>query len=331
MSHIFSNRRQFLGSLSASAGALALPQAWAQAPYPNKPLTMVHSFAAGSGTDNTGRIISDRLREKLGQPVIVVNKPGAGALIGTEFASKQPADGHTLIMVAAEIMSVNPVLYRNPGYSVSDFDPITIVGFMPLVLMAPPNFKYNTLQELRAAAQTSKDPFSFATWGVGSMAHLYGIAIEQEVGIKMNFAPFTGAAPSTQALLGGHVDLTLATAFTSAEHIKAGRAKALAIGGTARDPHLPNVPTFAELGFPNVGAVQWHGVAMRAGGNREMIDKVYHGVVQALAEPDTKEKVMKAGYSSIDGRTPAAFSAFLQSEAPKWQRVVKASGVSVER
>lgn len=331
MSQPFATRRKFLGTMTATAGALALPGAWAQTAYPTRPLTMVHSFAAGSGTDNTGRVISDRLGEKLGHPVVEVNKPGASGVIGTEFAAQQPADGHTLIMVAPEIMLVNPVLFRNPGYRVEDFDPLTIIGFLPLVLMAPPGYKYDSLQQLRAAATASRQPVSFGSWGNGSVSHLYGIAFEAETGIKLNFVPFQGSAPSTQAVLGGHVELTLATAFTSVEHIKAGRAKALAIGGSARDPALPNVPTFAELGFPNIGAVQWHGIATRAGGRRDIIDRLYTAVSQVLAEPDTRAKVLRTGYSGIDARSPAEFASFVRTETPKWQRMVKTSGVTADR
>ena len=204
-----------------AAGLLALNARWvgAHTPYPSKPLKLIHAFAPGSSTDNTGRLIAQRLSERLGQPVIVENKPGANMIVGTEHAARQPADGHTLIMVTLDNIAINPVLYRNPGYAAKDFDALTLIGALPLVLTAAPAFKFNTLQELRSAASSTREPFSFATWGVGSVPHMYGELIKAETGIPLNFIPYQGGAPATNATLGGHVDLTLATAFTSVAHI----------------------------------------------------------------------------------------------------------------
>ena len=324
-------RREVLVAAATTTAMFACGRAGAQASYPNRPIRLVHAFAAGSGTDNTGRILAERLSQRLGQPVVVENKPGANMILGSEFAARQPPDGHTLIMVTLDNLGINPFLYRNPGYSIRDFDLLTLIGTLPLVLVAASSFPYNTLQELRAAAAASRQPFSFGTWGVGSVAHMYGELIQSEAGIPFNFVPFQGAAPATTATLGGHVDLTLATAFTSFTNVKAGRAKGLAIGGSARNPDLPEVRTFAEQGYPNVGGVQWHGIAVRAGGNREIVDKLYGALKEVLNEPETKEKILKTGYTAIDGRSPAAFESFVAQEARKWERIVKTSGVTAER
>ncbi len=325
------SRRKIIVSAAASAAASLWPQAYAQGAYPNKALKLIHAFAAGSGTDNTGRALAERLSQKLGQPVVVENKPGANMILGSEYAARQPADGYTLIMVTLDNMGINPSLYRNPGYTSKDFDPLTLIGFQPLVLMSSSGFRYNSVRELRAAAAASKQPFSFGTWGVGSVAHMYGELLKAETGIPLNFIPFQGAAPATTAALGGHVDLTLVSVFTSATHIKAGNAKALAIGGAARNGDLPGVATFAEQGLPNVSGVQWHGISVRAGGNREIIDRLYAAVSEVLAEPATRERILKTGYSGIDGRSPAAFSSFITAEAQKWERIVKSSGVTADR
>lgn len=324
------NRRQALLCIAASGG-LTLQTAQAQSSYPNKPLKLIHAFAAGSGTDNTGRILAERLAQKLGQPVVVENRPGANMIVGSEYAAKQPADGYTLIMITLDNMGINPALYRNPGYSIKDFDPLTLVGTLPLVLIASTGTKARNLKELQAAAAASREPLSFGTWGVGSVAHMYGELLQSETGIALNFVPFPGAAPATNAVLGGHVDLTLATAFTSATFIKSGKAKGLAIGGTARSPELQDIATFTEQGFPNVGAIQWHGIAVRAGGQRPITDKLYAAVKDVLNEPETKEKILKTGYSSIDTRPPAEFASFISAEVAKWERIVKASGVTADR
>jgi tripartite-type tricarboxylate transporter receptor subunit TctC len=324
-------RRRVLVSAAAAAAALGTKGAFAQSAYPNRPIKLIHAFAAGSGTDNTGRVIAERLAQRLGQPVVVENKPGANMIIGSEYAAKQPADGYTLIMVTLDNLGINPSLYRNPGYSVKDFDPLTLIGTFPLALMSATGFKYNNLKELRAAAAASGQPFNFGTWGIGSVAHLYGELIKAETGIPLNFIPFQGAAPAVAATLAGHVDLTLSSAFTFTPHSKAGKAKALAIGGNARHPEMPQVATFTEQGFPDVGAIQWHGIAVRAGGNRAIIDKLYAALKDVMSEPDTKEKILKTGYTAIDGRPPAEFAFFINAEAVKWERIVKASGVTSER
>ena len=324
-------RRQVLVSVAATAATLGTRGAFAQSAYPNKPIKLIHAFAAGSGTDNTGRVIAERLTQRLGQPVVVENRPGANMIIGSEYVAKQPGDGYTMIMVTLDNLGINPSLYRNPGYSVKDFDPLTLIGTFPLALMSATGFKYNNLKELREAATDSGQPFTFGTWGVGSVAHLYGELIRAETGIPLNFIPFQGAAPAVTATLAGHVDLTLSSAFTFVPHSKAGRAKALAIGGNARHPEMARVATFTEQGFPNVGAIQWHGIAVRAGGNRQIIDKLYGALKAVMAEPETREKILKTGYTAIDARPPAEFASFINAEATKWERIVKASGVTAER
>lgn len=326
-------RRQVLASAGAlSLAGLGVGEAVAADPgYPSKPIKMINAFAPGSGTDNTGRLIADRLSQRLGQPVVVENKPGANMIIGSEYAAKQPADGYTMLMVTLDNLGINPNLYKNPGYTVKDFDPITLVGMLPLVLMASTGFKYSTLAELKQAYNATKKPFSLGTWGVGSVAHMVGELIRMEAGIGFDFVPFQGAAPATTATLGGHVDLTISSAFTSSSHIKGGRAKAIAIGGSSRNPDLPQVPTFAELGYPRINSVQWHGVAVRAGGQQAIVDRLYKEIHAILNEPESREKVLKTGYAGVDARPPAAFSAFIAEEAQAWARVVKASGVTAER
>lgn len=328
---IDTGRRRTLVTGAAAALAFSCLGARAQSSYPNKPIKLIHAFAAGSGTDNSGRVLAERLAQRLGQPVVVENRPGANMILGTEYAAKQPADGYTMVMVTLDSFGINPNLYKNPGYSLKDFDALTLIGTFPLALMSASGFQYNNLKELAAAAKASGEPFTFATWGVGSVAHMYGELIKAETGIPFNFIPYQGASPATVAVLGGQVDLTLSSSFTFLPQSKAGKAKALAIGGTTRLPDLPQVATFADQGFDKIGALQWHGVAVRAGGNRQVIDKLYGALKEVMAEPETKEKLLKTGYSTIDARPPEAFASFMSAEAQKWASFVKASGVTVER
>lgn len=339
MTSVADNRHQKLGrrailasgAVTASSALLLPTPAPAQTGFPSRPLRLVHAFAPGSGTDNTGRTLADRLSVRLGQPVVVENKPGANMIIGTEYAARQPADGHTLIMVTLDNLGINPNLYRNPGYSVSDFDPLTLIGFLPLVLVTPANSRFDSFEQLRRQVSASGQSAFFGTWGVGSVAHMYGELMHMETGLNLEFVPFQGAAPATTALIAGQVDLTLGSAFTTARLIREGAVKALAIGGTARSPDLPDVPTFAELGFPNVNALQWHGIAVRAGGQRAILDKLYAAISEAMSEPETREKLFRTGYSSIDGRTPSAFASFIAEETQKWAAVIRAAGVTASR
>jgi tripartite-type tricarboxylate transporter receptor subunit TctC len=320
-------RRGLLATAAAAVPAALAPRvAGAQAGFPSRPLRLVHAFAPGSGTDNTGRAIAERLSASLGQTVVVENRPGANMIIGTEYAARQPADGHTLVMVTLDNLGINPNLY-----SVADFDPLTLIGHLPLVLMTPANSRFTSFEQLRREAGPGRQAAFFGTWGVGSVAHMYGELLKLETGVNLDFVPFGGAAPATTALLGGQIDLTLASAFTAGTHITQGRARALAIGGAARDPNLPDVPTFAELGFPQVSGVQWHGIAVRAGGDRAIIARLYEAVRDALNEPETRARVLRAGYSGIDARSPDDFAAFIAAETRTWAEVVRRSGVTATR
>lgn len=325
---VYSTRRTLLLSLIAAT----IPK-WVQAAgsWPTKPIKLVHAFAAGSVTDNTGRLLADRLSQSLGQPVVVENRPGANMIIGTEYAAKQPADGYTMTMGTCDNMAINPNLYRNPGYRASDFDPVTLVGMLPLVLMVPATSRFNTFAEVKEEFSRTKRTLTFGTWGVGSFAHMVGEMIRIEAGLGFEYVPFQGASPAMSAILGGHIDITLASSGSASEHIAAKRLKAIAVGSPVRLPDIPAVPTFVELGYPKVRAMQWHGLFVRAGGNKEIVDRLYREVTKALGSPQTKEQLIKSGYAGIDGRSPAAFAKFIEDEVSTWGQIVKLSGVTAER
>ena len=321
-------RRTILLSLAAASA----PR-WAQAAdvWPSKPIKMVHAFAPGSVTDNSGRLIAEHLSQTLGQPVVVENRPGANMIIGTEWAAKQPADGHVMTIGTCDNMAINPNLYRNPGYRAADFDPVTLIGMLPLAVMVPGNSRFNTFADMKAEFTRTRKPFTFGTWGVGSFAHMVGEMIRMETGVEFEFVPFQGATPALNALLGGHIEATLISSGTGAGHVAGKRLKALAVGAPNRFSTMPEVPTFTELGYPAVRAAQWHGVFVRAGGNKDIVEKIYREVAKTLNEPKAKEQLLKAGYARVDGRTPAEFARFIDEEVAVWGRVVKASGVTAER
>lgn len=325
-------RRRFLKQIGA-LGALPFGMnmamsatARAASVYPNKPLRMVHAFSAGSGTDATGRILSDGLTRVLGQSIVVENKPGASMMIGTAYAAKLPPDGYTILMVTLDSLGLNPFLYSNISYKVSDFDPITLVGEIPLVLFGPPTSPYKTFDDLATAMTAKKrSDFTLGTWGYGSVGHLVGAMIAEQTPLKFEYVPFQGAAPATQAAMGGHVDLTLATPQSAIDIVKTGRARAFAVGGDARLPDLPDVPTFKELGYPNLRAMQWHGVAARAGGDKAIIDKLYTSCQAVFKDPAMAAKILQVGYVKIDGRSPEDFARYIAAESELWGAIVKKS------
>lgn len=319
--------------LAAAAAMAAAPLTGTRAAdvWPSKPIRLVHAFAAGSVTDNTGRMLADRLGQSLGQPVVVENRPGANMIIGSEFAAKQPADGHTMIIGTCDNMAINPNVYRNPGYRAADFDPVTLIGPLPMTLLVPADSRFNSLADVKAEFARSRKPPTFGTWGVGSFAHMVGELIRMETGVGLEYVPFQGAAPAMTALLGGHIDMTINGSGAAADLLAGKKAKALAIGSPVRLPELPAVPTFAELGHPNLRATQWHGVFVRAGGNKEIIDRLYREVARALNDARSREQLMKAGYSRVDARSPAEFARFIDDEVALWGRIVKQSGISAER
>lgn len=325
------HRRKFMvgaatvgvASLALATGKGSLVQA-AQI-YPEKMLKMIHAFSAGSGTDACGRLLSEGLSRDLHQSVVVENRPGASMAIGTAYAAKQPADGYTLLMVTLDSLGINPVLYPHIGYKIEDFDPVTLVGQIPLVLIGAPSSPYSNFDTLLKAAITEKKELTMGTWGYGSVGHVVGVLITQKTPLKFEFAPFQGAAPAAQAVMGGHVDTTLITPQSAIDIVKTGRAKAFAIGGELRHPELPGVPTFKELGFPEVKSMQWHGVAVRAGGNKEIIDRLYAGCQKVFKDNDLSQKILQVGYTKIDARGPDEFGKFIRAEAESWGKLVKNS------
>lgn len=321
-------RRSFLKQLAA-VGAVPLGLgmnsrlfAGESTSYPSRPLRMVHAFSPGSGTDTTGRILAEGLGRILQQSVVVENKPGASMMIGTSYAAKQPADGHTLVMVTLDSMGLNPFLYKNIAYRTSDFDPITLVGEIPLILFGPPGSPYEAFGDL-AKASAGGTVFSNGTWGHGSVGHLVSAMIADQTPLRFQYVPFQGAAPAYQAAMGGHVELAMGSPQAVIQAVRAGKARAYAVGGDTRLEALPDVPTFKELGYPELKAMQWHGLSARAGGDQRIIDTLYAGCDQIFNDPDMSEKVRRVGYTKIDGRPPAAFAQYMAEQTALWGEVVK--------
>jgi tripartite-type tricarboxylate transporter receptor subunit TctC len=298
--------------------------------YPDKPIRLIAPASVGSTSDLAARLLAAGLARKLGQPVVVENRPGANTAIGTAAAAKMPPDGYTLAMIFVDNMSLNPALRNDLGYKPSDLDPVAIVGQIPLVILGARHLPYASMKELKAAAAQGKKRFNFATWGNGSVAHVVGAMLDDNKLFDFNYVPFTGSAPSTNAVMGGHVDLAVATSGTAETVVASDKARALAVGSPQRLPSLPSVPTLAESGFENVQAIQWHGLAVRAGGDQKVITKLQDAVASFYAEPETRQRFLKLGYMDLGGMTAAQFKAFIDSTSPMWAKAVKSGNITVE-
>ena len=314
--------------LATACCLLGASGAQAQA-YPNKPIKLMVGFPPGGGTDLLARLVAQQLAPKLGQPVVVENRPGANTIIATEATAKSPADGYTLAMAATGNVA-NPSLYSKLPYDpYRDFTWITQLTEASLVLVAGPNGQANSMKDLIALAKARPGQISYASAGVGSSVHLAGVMLERMAGVQMLHVAYKGSGPALSDLLGGQVSMLFADIPQVMEHIKSGRLKALAVTTTRRSASLPDVPTIAEVGFPGYEVPVWYGVFGPAGMPRDVVDKLARNLKEVLELPAVKEKLSGWGVSPV-GSTPAEFDAFIQAQASNWSKVIKGANIKIE-
>src|ERR687891_2333102 len=240
--------------------------------WPGKPVRIVVAYPPGGGIDVLARQLAGKLGPGWGQPVVVENKPGANTIVAADAVAKSPADGHTVLMTTDATFSINPHLYAKLPYDAQrDFTPVTMLVLLQQLLVAHPSLPANTVAELIAAAKAKPGSINYASYGSGSQPHLSGEMLKNKAGIDLVHVPYKGISLAVPAVMAGEVQLTFAGIATSMPQLKAGRIKALAIGGASRSPLLPQVPTFAELGFPEVETHAWFGLFLPAGSPREAV------------------------------------------------------------
>jgi tripartite-type tricarboxylate transporter receptor subunit TctC len=309
------------------AALLAAPAAWSQADWPTRPVKIVVPVAAGGGTDFTARVLADKLTVALGQPVVVENRPGASGNLGVQQVAVAPADGYTLVMPITSF-PINPSLQKLPFDTVKDFSPIVLGGTLPLVLVVHPGVPAKSVQELIALGAANR-PLSYANSGTGTTAHLAGELFNRMAGTQMTSVNYKGGGPAVNDLLGGHVQVYFSTIPAVAQHIEAGKLRALAVTGKARSPELPGVPTVAESGLPAFEVTAWFGVFAPARTPRPVIDRLNAEFVKILAMPDVRQKLAVHGVQP-GGGTPESLRDFLASEIDKWGKVVRDAGIRAE-
>ena len=295
--------------------------------YPNKPIRIVVPYPPGGGIDSLSRMIGERLGQRLGQPVLIDNRPGAGTLLGADMVAKAAPDGYTLMVTSDATMTINPHLYAKLPYDpVKDFAPVTQLVLLNQLLLAHPAVPAASVKELVAYAKGHPGKLNYASYGNGSQPHLAMETLKNQASVDIVHVPYKGIPLALPAVLSGEVELTFSGAASSQAHIKAGRLKALAVGGKTRLPSLPDVPTFAEAGFPDVPANAWFGLFVPSATPREIVLKLHAEVTRILKEPEFLQKEILAKGFELVASTPEDFSTFLTTDSLRNARAVKISG-----
>jgi tripartite-type tricarboxylate transporter receptor subunit TctC len=302
-----------------------------QGTWPTKPVRIVVAYPPGGGIDVLARQLADKLSPQWGQPVVVENKPGANTIVATESVAKSAADGHTLLMTTDATFSINPHLYAKLPYDAQrDFAPVTMLVLLQQLLVANPSLPANSLADLINLAKAKPGTINYASYGSGSQPHLSGEMLKYKAGIDLVHVPYKGISLAVPAVMAGEVQLTFAGIASSMAPLKAGRIKPLAIGGAHRSPLLPSVPTFAELGYPEVETHAWFGLFLPAGSPSSAVQRIFSSTKAIVEEPDFRQKqLIDKGYDVV-GSSPDEFVAFLKKDSESRGRAVKISGARAE-
>jgi tripartite-type tricarboxylate transporter receptor subunit TctC len=317
-------RRKFL---HLAAGAAALPAvsriAWAQT-YPSRPVRWIVGFSPGGPSDITARLIGQWLTERLGQPFIIENRPGAGGNIATEVVARAPADGYTLLMVNSS-HAINASLYEKLNFNfIRDIAPVASFYRVPNVMVINPSFSAKTVPEFIAYAKANPGKINMASSGMGTTPHLCGELFKMMTGVNMVHVPYRGAAPAVTDLLAGQVQVMFDTMSTSIEYIRAGKLRALAVTAATRTQALPDIPTMDDF-VPGFESNSWQGVGMPKQTPAEIVEKLNNEINATLADPTVKARIADFGGVPI-AMKPADFGKLMAEETEKWAKVVKFSG-----
>jgi len=323
-------RRTMLAWLAAlSLGLGPAPSGHAQT-YPARPVTLVVAFTPAGPSDVLARVLGHKLEELLKQPIVVVNRPGAGGNIGAEAVATAAPDGYTLLMGNNSILATNASLYKKLPYDPEkDFRPISLIGSQPNILVVNPKVPAKSMAELIALAKAKPGALNYASSGIGTAAHLAGALFRAQAGIDIVHVAYKGAAPALQDLIAGQDQMMFATAASVAGFIKAGTVRPLAVTSLHRSSFLPELPTVAEQGLPGFEATTWHGLVAPAGTPAAVIDALHDATVKALQDSAVVKSLTDLGVE-IAPSTPDEFAKYITAEIPKWAAVVKASGATLD-
>ena len=298
-------------------------------PFPSKPLKIIVPYPPGQASDQITRMVADKVSQAIGQPIVVDNKPGAGGNLGTEIGAKSPADGYTMTIGTAAL-PISKLVYKKLTFDpINDFNGITLMTTMPLVLVVPPALKVNTVAELVEYAKKNPGKVNFASSGTGTSHQLAGEMFKQYAGVDITHVPYKGSPPAHVDLMGGSVDLMFDNIVAVGPLVKSGKLKALAVTSKTRSSTLPNVPTMQESGYPHIEAVAWFGVLVPKGTPKAIINRLNKEFVTALAIPEIKSKLEESG-AQVIASTTEDFDVFMQNEVKKWSVVINTAKISLD-
>jgi len=303
--------------------------AWAQG-YPTKTVVIVSPYAPGGGNDVIARAMAIRLSQKLGQPVIVENKPGANAVIGADYVAKQPADGYSIVLLPTQHVYNSAIYEKMPFDAVKDFTPIAMVGTAPVIVATRAGAPFKNLQELiQYAKQKPANEVTFSTAGAGSTGHLAGALLAQVVGVQFQHVAYKGAAPAAQALLSGEVMVSISPPASLLPHVRAGKMVAIGMTGSKRSAAAPDIPTIREQGLKDYDAGLWYGFFGPANMPRDVVTKLNAAINAVLEDKDVRDVLAKSGVDPA-GSTPEEFTRMVLADVKRWPPIVKAAGVKLD-
>jgi tripartite-type tricarboxylate transporter receptor subunit TctC len=312
-------------ALLAGVGAIGE----ARAAYPEKPIRVVVPYPPGGGTDVIARIVQDRLRQELGQPLVIENRGGAAGSIGTELVAKADPDGYT-VLFTLNSHTINPAIYSKlPFDTAKDFEPVATVASLPQILVAHPDFPAKTIKEVVELAKAKPDSISYASVGNGSPGHLAGELFKLRTGTKMTHIPYRGGGPAVIDVMGGQVPLLWVSIPAAANYVKQGKLRALAVSTLKRSKAFPDIPTVVEAGVPDFEVDSWYAVFVPAGTPKPVIDKWNAAINAAVREPDIQEKLLQQGSEGVGG-TPAELGKQVSAELVKWKKLATDASIKVD-
>lgn len=297
--------------------------------WPERAVKIIVPFAAGGPTDIQARVVAEKLQAKWGQPVVIENKPGAGSTIGSTLVAQSPADGYTLLLQASAHVTNASLFLKLPYHPLNDFTPIAGMTLQPVILTVHPSVPVKTLGEFVDYAKANPETMSMGVAGTGNISHLAGILFEQRAGIKLLTVPFNGSAPAQTALLGGHIKGAFLNSTSAMPVVKSNSVRALACTGKERWRELPDLPTIAELGYPEFECTVWYGLIGPKNMPADISRKIYEDVRDALKTEDVRQRMMSNGLDTLDW-SPSKFAEVMKADMEKWPPIIARGGLKPE-
>ncbi len=317
-------KSQLVAVFSALFVAAAAVDAVAADIYPAKPVKIVVPYTPGGGADILARTLAAALSPKLGQNVIVENRPGANTITGTEFVAHAAPDGYTLMLTPASF-AINPSFYKLPYDTVHGFAPVALVALVPLLLVTNPKLPVNSVTDLIALAKAQPGKLTFASYGSGSPAHLAGELFKSMTGVDMLHVPYKGSAPALSDIVAGHVSLSFSSMSPAVPLVKSGRLKAIAVTTPKRVSAMKEIPTVGESGVPGYEVQAWNGIVAPAGTPKDVVAKLNKAIADIVATGEFRERISAQGFEP-DSSTPEDFRELIERDIGKWAKVIKESG-----